>query len=459
EEVKKMKGRKETAPVVFVNRYDGIDLPDDACRVLILDSKPISESLADLYEESCRSNSDIINIKTAQKIEQGLGRSVRGEKDYSAIILVGADLVNFIKGTRTRNLFSSQTQKQIEIGFEISRLATEELTYNSDTLKEFASLVNQCLGRDEGWKGFYSDEMESLGPNEHRTALIDILKLEREAEYKFFKRDYEGAVRTVQKIIDKIDEPSEKGWYLQIMARYQYKISKVESNRIQKGAFLKNHALLNPVDGVSYDKLSYINEDRISRIKDYVREFPDYSELFLEVNHNCSNISYTSQAEVFEESLKTIGKMLGFLSQRPDKEFKRGPDNLWCCGDNEYILFECKNEVDEKRTEISKTEAAQLNTSIAWFEQEYTSGRVLPMMVIHTKNLAKNASLESKAKIMRKESLYALRRNIKNFYKEFKDYEIHNVSDKNISEFLTAHKLDIPSLKKTYCEDYYHKKV
>src|SRR5713101_2004129 len=34
--------------VVLANRYDGIDLPDDTCRILVFDSKPYSESLTDL---------------------------------------------------------------------------------------------------------------------------------------------------------------------------------------------------------------------------------------------------------------------------------------------------------------------------------------------------------------------------------------------------------------------------
>jgi hypothetical protein len=58
--------------VVLANRYDGIDLPDDSCRILILDSKPYSISLVDRLQERCRENSRVIDIKTAQKIEQVL---------------------------------------------------------------------------------------------------------------------------------------------------------------------------------------------------------------------------------------------------------------------------------------------------------------------------------------------------------------------------------------------------
>jgi Rad3-related DNA helicase len=67
--------------VVLVNRYDGIDLPDDTCRILVFDAKPYSESLIDLYQEMCRPDSEATQMRTVRTVEQGLGRSVRGEKD------------------------------------------------------------------------------------------------------------------------------------------------------------------------------------------------------------------------------------------------------------------------------------------------------------------------------------------------------------------------------------------
>ena len=74
---------------VLVNRYDGINLPDADCRILIIDSLPICDNLSDRYEMNCREDSEVTILKQVQKIEQGLGRSVRGEKDYSVIIVIG----------------------------------------------------------------------------------------------------------------------------------------------------------------------------------------------------------------------------------------------------------------------------------------------------------------------------------------------------------------------------------
>lgn len=82
--------------LVLANRYDGIDLPDNTCRVLIFDGKPFSESLIDLHEESCRSTSSTTLTRTLRTVEQGMGRSVRGEKDYSVIIIVGPDITRLV---------------------------------------------------------------------------------------------------------------------------------------------------------------------------------------------------------------------------------------------------------------------------------------------------------------------------------------------------------------------------
>ena len=62
--------------LLLVNRYDGIDLPDDTCRILTFDSKPFSESLIDLYQEMCRPDSEATLMRTIRTIEQGMGRSV-----------------------------------------------------------------------------------------------------------------------------------------------------------------------------------------------------------------------------------------------------------------------------------------------------------------------------------------------------------------------------------------------
>jgi hypothetical protein len=85
-----------------------------------MDSRPYSESVLDRLMERWLGNTESISAKTARKIEQGLGRSVRGEKDYCAIILTGPELIKQIRTASSRRFLSPQTRTQIEIGLERS---------------------------------------------------------------------------------------------------------------------------------------------------------------------------------------------------------------------------------------------------------------------------------------------------------------------------------------------------
>ncbi len=91
--------------IVLVNRYDGIDLPDDTCRLLVFDSLPYSESLSDLYQELCRPDSEATLMRTVRTIEQGMGRSVRGDKDYCVVVAIGSDLVRLLRDKTARKSF------------------------------------------------------------------------------------------------------------------------------------------------------------------------------------------------------------------------------------------------------------------------------------------------------------------------------------------------------------------
>ncbi|ELW9234635.1 DEAD/DEAH box helicase [Proteus mirabilis] len=452
--VKSLKEGNFTKSVVFANRYDGIDLPDNSCRILIIDSKPYFDSLLDRYEEDCRVESDILNIRIAQKVEQGLGRSVRGEKDYSIIVLIGGDLVKFIKNPASNKYFSPQTRKQIEIGIQVASFTTEDST-DETPYHTLANLMKQVLHRDDGWKEYYAEEMNNLNIEGEKKDIYDVIKLEYEAEWQFSIGEYPKACETIQKLCDKFSNfPSERGWYLQQLARYKYRTSKVDANRIQKSAFQSNLHLLKPKEGISYNKIEFVNQSRVERIKSWIRHHQDYQEMMISLEGILQNLSFGMPSEKFESALMEIGEAIGFISQRPDKEIKKGPDNLWCGVENQYFLLECKNEVDETRSEISKYEAGQMNSHSAWFESIYGNAKCKRVIIIPTLKLSYHADFTHDVEVMRKNMLKKLKNNVKGFFKEFGQYDIHSVSDQKIQQLINIHELDIPSLINKYTERY-----
>lgn len=451
------KGRVDDGKVrVLTNRYDGIDLPDNACRILIIDSLPFFVNMRDKYEERARKNCRLIQQKIAQKIEQGLGRSVRSEKDYSCIILVGSELVSFIRSSATRELFSQQTQKQINIGLQVAEWAKEER--EAVTFSNLAELINQCLKRDSGWKNYYESEMNSIEiANETRESELRLLSLEQQAEMQYAQRKYDEAARTIQQIIDNIQgDDSEKGWYLQIMAHYQYHLSKRESLHLQKSAFENNYELLKPKEGIVYKKMDNINLNRIQNIIRWIGMFDSYSDMMMEVDRICECLTFGMEADKFESAMKILGEALGFASQRPDKTIKKGPDNLWGTGNNHYIMFECKSEVSQGRKNIHKSEVGQMNNHCGWFDNEYPDATVLRIIVIPTLNISYDADFTHEVKILRKNGMNKLKSTVVNFFKEFRNYDLNNLEEKIIHECLKLHNLESHDFLNNYVEDPKH---
>jgi len=397
-----------------------------------------------------------MNIRIAQKVEQGLGRSVRGEKDYSIIVLVGGNLIKFAKSPLTSKYFSRQTRKQIEIGIQVASFANED-SENEKPYKVLVNLMNQALARDEGWKEYYTEEMDSIEEEEEREGIYKVLKTEYDAEYQFMIGEYDKSCDLSQKLCDEFhDNDLERGWYLQQLARYKYRTSKVESNKIQKSAFQNNLQLLKPREGISYKKIEFINQNRVNRIKDWISSYDNQEEMMISVDGMLQNLSFGMPSEKFESALKDIGDSIGFLSQRPDKEIKKGPDNLWCGVENQYILLECKNEVEDTRSEISKNEAGQMNSHSGWYETIYGSSKCKRILIIPTKKLSYHANFTHEVEIMRKKSLNKLKRNVRDFFKEFSQYVLHEVGDQKIQQLIDAHKLDVGSLTNDYSEKYIH---
>jgi hypothetical protein len=78
------------------------------------------------------------------------------------------------------------------------------------------------------------------------------------------------------------------------------------------------------------------------------------SELDASVSDILGHLVFGIKADRFEHALDELSGALGFAGERPNKEWKEGPDNLWALDATQYLLWECKSEVDVTRAEINK---------------------------------------------------------------------------------------------------------
>lgn len=439
---------------VLVNRYDGVNLPDDDCRILLIDSLPIWENLSDRYEMECREGSEVTILKQVQKIEQGLGRSVRGEKDYSVIIIIGSDLVNFMMNHHTARYFSAQTKKQIEIANDLVDSLRQELMDNKNSFKSLSELISQSLKRDSGWKEYYQQEMNGISETGEKKHVYSIMEKERAYEKAAYNRNYEKACTIVSDMINSYtDNPQEQAWYKQILARYKFFISEIDSIHIQKTAFEKNSRLLCPQNGIDYKKMEFRSGEQLSNIQCWFKKFKSYQEMRIKSQVIFDNLTFGRASNLFEEALKDVGEMLGFESQRPDNDYKVGPDNLWCGVHNQYLFFECKNEAKRDRSTIKKTEVGQMNNHCAWFEEKYSDAEVCRIFVVPTSVIDRKANLTHEVVVMTPKLLDKFKNNLDKFLMEFKDYILTDIDKNLIQEALVTHHLTVDNIKSEYVEE------
>jgi len=437
--------------IVLANRYDGIDLPDDTCRILIFDGKPFSESLIDLYQESCLPNSEATLMRTIRTVEQGMGRSVRGEKDYSVVVIIGTDITRLVRDKESRKYLSPQMSAQIEIGLELAEMARQEIEEGAEASTAFTGLIRQCLARDEDWKTFYVEQMDKVKPVGANERILRIYAAELEAEMEYSNGDYSSAIKKLQTLLDSgIIDPEDKAWYLQEMARYYYRANRSESHRFQILAHKNNRLLLKPASGVTVAKLTIISQGRVDRISDWVKRFGDYAQLDVNLSDILGRLVFGTKADKFEQALDELSLALGFAGERPDKEWKEGPDNLWALDDTQYIVWECKNEVEITRSEINKREAEQMNRSSAWFDKHYTGLKAKRILIHPSNSVASAAAFTHEVEAMRQKELRLFVKAVRTFFKSFESLKLNDLTPLYIQQLLNSNKLDTSSILVEY---------
>jgi hypothetical protein len=351
--------------VVFVQRYDGVDLPDKACRLLIIDGLPYGEGLVDRADMEVAGGVVGVRGKIANRMEQGLGRAVRSASDYCVALLAGRDVAGFISRGKVRDHFSPHTVRQIEIGEVVSK-ALEEST---DRIKDIFDTVMQCLRRDPSWKEFYTSQMK-VEPTDMdgitQAAIIGrgISLHERRALSLADSRNYIGAKDELQPaFILAASDRRLKGVLKQVAAKYLYAVDQVQSMKLQASAYGDNFNVSRPPAMIPADMRRVSGQ--AEHIAEWLSDFADKNGALIELDGLRANLSFAKKYREVEAAIEKLGLLLGADSTRPENIFNRGPDNLWIFGDVAFVI-EMKSE---KKAALCKGDAEQLQHSMLWVEQ------------------------------------------------------------------------------------------
>ena len=151
---------KHVGLAVFVNRYDGIDLPNDACRILVIDGLPPLKNEYEKYVQSVNSANSALLREQIQRIEQGMGRGVRSNSDSCCVILMGDQLADVLLRNNGVSFFSQATASQYSLSKELWDLLKQE--EDKPSIDSIFELTEYSLGREIDWIRMSKERLSSV---------------------------------------------------------------------------------------------------------------------------------------------------------------------------------------------------------------------------------------------------------------------------------------------------------
>lgn len=134
----------EHAICALAARYDGLDLPGDACRLIVFDGTPDQLNLQERFLLKNVRAGIALESRVHTRIIQGSGRCTRGPRDTAVVLVIG-DLSHYLTRPETKGAFSPEVQAEIQFGLENSQDGTRE-----DMLENIQSFLSQET--DDTWR-------------------------------------------------------------------------------------------------------------------------------------------------------------------------------------------------------------------------------------------------------------------------------------------------------------------
>ena len=375
EDLVSFKGSTAPNTLVLTARYDGIDLPGDTCRHLVMDGLPTGTGLLDRYMWESLRLSNILRSTIACRIIQSLGRISRGMSDHGVVIVIGREYVKWLLTPRNQAYLPPFVQKQIKLGLEVSE--------NCNSADDISPAANACLNRDINWINAYEQFMDDCD-TEAIIETDEILKKLALAETSFIKkywdRDYSGAIKILDKIlVEAFSYSSGIGsWYaLWIGSCFDLLGDRDRANHYYKRA----HGVTKELPRVIGEGPALTSAQVSKQVENIVNEFSITKSASVSVPKylysNLEKLDNTGTVNQTEEAIRWLGQYLGLNSTRPDNEHGTGPDNLWI-NDGIALVIEAKTN---KVGQYTKDDIGQLTDHLQWVENNYPGNKKLPFFV------------------------------------------------------------------------------
>jgi hypothetical protein len=112
--------------------------------------------------------------------------------------------------------------------------------------------------------------------------------------------------------------------------------------------------------------------DQTQRIVREIAEFGYRRGYFAHFEEIVSYLTSEASSNQFEEALASLGRVLGFHAERPENDYRVGPDVLWLVDEKTGLVIEAKSRKNAGNA-LTKEQHGQLLNAAEWFNKNYPS--------------------------------------------------------------------------------------
>jgi hypothetical protein len=408
--VERLKNDDHVGLVVIINRYDGIDLPDEACRLLVIDSLPFAFTGIERREAVALRDSDAMVTRQLQRLEQGMGRGVRSRDDRCAVLLVGPRLTQLIARADVADRLSPATRAQLTL----SRKVASQLE-GSDAAA-LLGVVTQVIAGDADFRARSREAL--LGVTYGPATLSATAQPLRSAYNSAIAGRHSEAATFASAAVDAAladNDDRLAGWLGETQAAYIQLSDQVNAQIALGAAGRRNGAVLRPIAGLEYERIDSPSRQSEQAALYLEARYPTSAELVVGFNAMLSDIAWdNSRTDEAEAAIADLGRHLGMVAQESERQFGIGSDVLWALGDHAYAVIEAKTGATAPL--IWKKDINQLGGSVNWCKSEYgVDAKVVPVMVHPSNVIERTGTPPAGAKVVTKARLKALKEAVRRF--------------------------------------------
>lgn len=371
--------RSGQAVAVIANRYDGIDLVDNECRILFADGLPGGVNLQERFFVLRVTAQLLLDDRILTRLVQGFGRCTRSPNDYAAVVILGETLNSYLLRKDRREFFHPEIQAELEFGLEQSK---------SSSMAEMLENLRHFLIQDTEWERADKAIVILRGSLEQHTLsaareLGEAVAAELSYEYAIWNADFISALAHCRTVISKLTHSDLRGYralwlYLAGSAAWlAHRSGQLPNDDMAKDYFRMAQAAApvlrwlvalqsdrcSPAETI-FDHSLATNIERIELILDQMGTIHD-RKYDAEEHAILDALLQNDDGLIFENGHERLGRLLGYDVGNSTED--GAPDPWWIADDSLCFVFE-DHSAGKPDTIFSITKARQAASHQDWIQ-------------------------------------------------------------------------------------------